>query len=79
MSRHTQTNPQYTMAYGKDDYFGLFVQIIDNSKVTKENDGIIVDIDARHNGLTPAQMIALATEYGFSIEEHPEEEIIKYE
>lgn len=68
MSRHIQDSPQYQMAYGRDHIFGLFIQVFERARANDEDEGIVVDLDQHHHGLTPEKMAEVAEEYGFYIQ-----------
>lgn len=73
MSRHTQENIDYTMAYGDDLVFGLFIQIFDKD-IEDEDESLIVNLDQLEDKLTPQKMVETAEYYGFRIQA-PEETI----
>lgn len=76
MSRHSQHNEKYEMAYGQDHICGLFIQIFERACVDDDDEGLRVNLDQNfEGGLTPARMCEVAEEYGFHIE--PPEEVIK--
>lgn len=78
MSRFTQQNQQYEIAYGRDHICGLFVQIFDRSKRNDEDEGLVVNLDEHlEGGLTPEKLSEVAEEYGFFIE--PPQKTINYE
>lgn len=75
MSRHTQHTFDYEIAYGRDNIFGLFLQIFDRMNIDFDNDPI-VDLDEARHGLTWRRMVEVAEDYGFEIG-NPEIDIFK--
>jgi len=70
MSRHTQRNQEYALAYGEDHIFGLFIQVFENAvyEISDDgDDGIVVDLDQKTDKLTPEKLVEVADEYGFTI------------
>jgi len=67
MSRHTQYNQDYEMAYGEDHMFGLFIQVFENAHSDEDDEGLIVDLDGKDK-LTPEKLVEVADEYGFIVQ-----------
>lgn len=55
-----------SLAYGKDHACGWFVQVWDTTDYPKPDcDNILVDKDAMFDGLTQADIVAVAQQFGF--------------
>jgi len=65
MSRQVQHNQKYEMAHGQDQIFGLFIQIFEHIRANDDDEGLLVNLDQKFDGLTQDKMLEIAERYGF--------------
>lgn len=64
MSRTTTHNSFYDLAYGFDHAVGWFVQVFTRSQFRSNENHIVEALE----GITPKQIVEVASKYGFTIE-----------
>lgn len=67
MSLHFQQNFRHKITYGYDHLVGYFIRVFERKRMKDPDEGIVININNKENGLMPKQMAEIAERYGFKI------------